>query len=203
MKTTTKSGAATTAGATRGIDQMLAERWEAHIDVPTAAIPGHVIKKKNMPYTPVACVPTGPGQIERARVMAASMRLLAAAKLFFAFYTDLSSSNPGFMGKLVLQDYATWNEALLELPAAIAEAEGHAISIPDDSDGNDMVYAGFDRLQSTERGRKVAGLLAMLLDQGAISLDRYGQEAVIDLLRAAWAGKAGTVISGLSEVAHG
>jgi len=50
--------------------------------------------------------------------------LLEAAKLFWAFYDDLAKSNPGFVGKLCLQDYARWNEALIRLPAAVAKAEG-------------------------------------------------------------------------------
>lgn len=57
-------------------------------------------------------------------VLLASWReLLEAGKLMWAFYNDLDTSNPGFMGKLVLQDYAQWNEAMLAMPAAIAKAE--------------------------------------------------------------------------------
>lgn len=39
---------------------------------------------------------------------------LSAIRVFNAFYADLSKSNPGFMGKLALQDYAQWNKALLQ-----------------------------------------------------------------------------------------
>ena len=38
---------------------------------------------------------------------------LCALRLFNAHYDDLGKSNPGFMGKLCLQDYALWNEALI------------------------------------------------------------------------------------------
>lgn len=50
--------------------------------------------------------------------------LLSAARKTLAFIDDLSKSNPGFLGKLVLQDYAQYNEAMIELPAAINKAEG-------------------------------------------------------------------------------
>lgn len=50
--------------------------------------------------------------------------LLEAAKLMLEFWDDLSKSNPGFMGKLCLQDYARWNMALLKLPAAIVNCGG-------------------------------------------------------------------------------
>jgi Lar family restriction alleviation protein len=51
-----------------------------------------------------------------------NQELLAAAQKFLDFYTDLGESNPGFMRKLTLQNYARWNEAMCELPAAIARA---------------------------------------------------------------------------------
>lgn len=54
----------------------------------------------------------------------AAGELLRAAKKTKAFIDDLSKSNPGFLGKLVLQDYAQFNEAMIELPRAIAKAEG-------------------------------------------------------------------------------
>ena len=38
---------------------------------------------------------------------------LHALRLFNDHYTDLSKSNPGFLGKLCLQDYALLNEALM------------------------------------------------------------------------------------------
>lgn len=60
---------------------------------------------------------------EDAILIAAAPELLAAAKKMLAFWDDLSKSNPGFMGKLCLNDYQRWNEALCELPNAIAKAE--------------------------------------------------------------------------------
>lgn len=57
-----------------------------------------------------------------AKLIAAAPDLLDALKTFLAFYNDLSKSNPGFLGKLCLQDYAQFNEALLKAPAAIAKA---------------------------------------------------------------------------------
>jgi hypothetical protein len=68
------------------------------------------------------------GSVEReaanARLIAAAPELLEALKLFLAFYNDLADSNPGFMGKLTLQDYAQWNAAMMAVPRAIDKAEG-------------------------------------------------------------------------------
>jgi hypothetical protein len=52
--------------------------------------------------------------------------LLGAANKMMKFYKDLSESNPGFMGRLTLQNYQQWNEAMIELPTALAKAEGTA-----------------------------------------------------------------------------
>lgn len=57
-------------------------------------------------------------------LIAAAPDLLEAAKLMLEFYNDLSASNPGFMGKLALQDYGRWNDAINKLPNAINRAEG-------------------------------------------------------------------------------
>ncbi len=54
---------------------------------------------------------------------APASNLLQAAKLFWGFYQDIAASNPGFMGKLALQDYSRMNQALQEFPAAIAAVE--------------------------------------------------------------------------------
>lgn len=59
-----------------------------------------------------------------AHLIAAAPMLLQAAKKTMAYLNDLAKSNPGYLGKLVLQDYKQWNEAMIELPAAIAKAEG-------------------------------------------------------------------------------
>lgn len=56
------------------------------------------------------------------RCVNAHDELLAAAIKTLAFIRDLSESNPGFLGKLVLQDYAQFNEAMIELPKAIRNA---------------------------------------------------------------------------------
>lgn len=49
--------------------------------------------------------------------------LLEASKKMMAHYDDLCKSNPGFMGKMCLQDYALWNEALLSMERAIPAVE--------------------------------------------------------------------------------
>lgn len=59
-----------------------------------------------------------------AQLIASAPELLNAAKKFLEFYQDLVTSNPGLIGKCALQDYQRWNEALIELPAAIAKAKG-------------------------------------------------------------------------------
>lgn len=64
------------------------------------------------------------GAEANGRLIAAAPDLLKALQTFLAFWDDLAKSNPGFMGKLCLQNYAQWNEALLQAPAAIAKAEG-------------------------------------------------------------------------------
>src|SRR5438132_242018 len=74
----------------------------------------------------ICTVTDGKYQNANARLIAAAPELLEAGKKFLAFYNDLAKSNPGFMGKLGLQDYAQYNEAMLELPAAIAKAEGNS-----------------------------------------------------------------------------
>lgn len=61
-----------------------------------------------------------------ARLIAAAPELLEALELITAHYDDLSKSNPGFMGKLCLQDYGLWNRALLAMSAAIRKAKGTA-----------------------------------------------------------------------------
>ena len=60
---------------------------------------------------------------ETARVCAASRELLAVAEKVQAFLNDLAKSNPGYLSKLVLQDYQRYNEMLIELPRAIDRAK--------------------------------------------------------------------------------
>ena len=59
-----------------------------------------------------------------AALIAAAPELLDALKTLLAFCEDLSKSNPGYMAKMVLQDYGQWNQAFIKAPAAIAKAEG-------------------------------------------------------------------------------
>lgn len=39
---------------------------------------------------------------------------IVALRLMNAHHDDLSKSNPGFMGKMCLQDYGLWNRALMK-----------------------------------------------------------------------------------------
>ena len=47
--------------------------------------------------------------------------LVNALKLMDAHYEDLGKSNPGFMGKLTLQDYGLWNDALMAMGKVMAK----------------------------------------------------------------------------------
>ena len=49
-------------------------------------------------------------------------KAVEALELMSAHYDDMSKSNPGFMGKLVLQDYVLWNRALMAMGRVLAEA---------------------------------------------------------------------------------
>lgn len=42
-----------------------------------------------------------------------------ALKKLWGVHRDLAKSNPGFLGRLALQDYATYNEAMGEVPEAL------------------------------------------------------------------------------------
>ncbi len=88
----------------------------------------HIIASDETEVVRVHCASpaSNPTQaIFTAYLIAAAPELLTAATKMLAFYNDLAKSNPGFMGKLTLQDYAQWNEALIELPRAIAKALGN------------------------------------------------------------------------------
>jgi hypothetical protein len=49
--------------------------------------------------------------------------LLQATKKLWAVVDDIGNRNPGWLGKLVLSDYALLNEAFIEVPRAIKAAE--------------------------------------------------------------------------------
>ncbi len=76
----------------------------------------------------VAARRPGEEEIERANaaLIAAAPDLLAALKDLWGYVQDLQNSNPGYLGKLALQDYARLNRALGDAPAAIAKAEGRS-----------------------------------------------------------------------------
>ena len=59
-----------------------------------------------------------------ARLGAAAPDLLDALRDLWRYVQDLQTSNPGYVGRLCLQDYACMNRALGSAPAAIAKAEG-------------------------------------------------------------------------------
>lgn len=47
---------------------------------------------------------------------------LKALELMAKHYDDLCKSNPGWMGKMCLQDYELWNKSLLAMEVALAKA---------------------------------------------------------------------------------
>lgn len=63
-------------------------------------------------------------QATDAALLASSPDLLEACELIAAHLKDLGESNPGYMRKLVLQDYELWNRAHVALRSAIAKAAG-------------------------------------------------------------------------------
>ena len=58
-------------------------------------------------------------EINAPALLAERDRLREALSLLWDAVEDLSGSNPGFLGKLVLQDYARWNEAFIKARAAL------------------------------------------------------------------------------------
>lgn len=52
---------------------------------------------------------------------AIAMEAFNALRLMNAHYDDMSKSNPGFLGKLVLQDYALLNEAFIASSNVLAK----------------------------------------------------------------------------------
>jgi hypothetical protein len=59
------------------------------------------------------------------RAVNAHDALVAACEKMWGFWHDLAGSNPGFLGKLCLQDYAQFHEAMIAMPAALALARGN------------------------------------------------------------------------------
>jgi hypothetical protein len=59
-----------------------------------------------------------------AKLIASAPDLLEALKDLWGFVQDLQKSNPGYLGKCCLQDYAQLNRVFINTPTAIAKAEG-------------------------------------------------------------------------------
>lgn len=73
----------------------------------------------------VAMVCMMPGQLNTAQnadLIAAAPELYDALRELWGFVEDLQKSNPGYLGKLCLQDYVRMNRALGLAPAALAKA---------------------------------------------------------------------------------
>ncbi len=62
-----------------------------------------------------------------ANLFAAAPELLDALKLLWAFIDDVGKSNPGWMGKLCLQNYGQMNEAYLKTERVLAKLESKPI----------------------------------------------------------------------------
>ena len=91
---------------------------------PLKVKPGYV-KNVASVITPEGCKFIEMGSVNCA-LIAHSFNVLPevveALDLMRRHYEDLGKSNPGFMGKLTLQDYGLWNKALLAMDAALAKA---------------------------------------------------------------------------------
>lgn len=53
--------------------------------------------------------------------MAAAPELLDALQTLWAWVDDLRKSNPGYLGKLVLQDYGQMNQAFIKTECVLAK----------------------------------------------------------------------------------
>lgn len=58
---------------------------------------------------------------KRHKIYAHAPETLAALKKLWAFLEDLRKSNPGYLGKLCLQDHAQMNEAFLQTESVLAK----------------------------------------------------------------------------------
>lgn len=90
------------------------ESWMACLDVPTAVIPGHIIKTVDPPCRPIACVPKGNHQVANAHLLAAAPDLLEGCKLALEWLPMLRD----FMED---EDLANDHKAI---KAAVAKARG-------------------------------------------------------------------------------
>jgi hypothetical protein len=109
--------------------------WRAHFNVPTAAIPGHIIKADNEAETPIASLWVGGGtrgvetQIANAGLIAAAPDLLAALEALSSnpcinlgdlIYHVREREGKGWDGPAV----TAWGEAVEKAKAAVAKAKG-------------------------------------------------------------------------------
>lgn len=60
-----------------------------------------------------------PGAEDLVHWKTMALECLGALRLIAEHYHDLSRSNPGFMAKLCLQNYALWNDALVAVNNAL------------------------------------------------------------------------------------
>lgn len=59
--------------------------------------------------------------VRAVNLMAAHEAAAKALQMMRDHYEDLQKSNPGFMGKLYLQNYGLWNKALLNMDSALSK----------------------------------------------------------------------------------
>lgn len=66
-------------------------------------------------------------QKQYAELFAAAPELLAALRDLWAHLDDMQKSNPGYLGKLVLQDYGLWIESYCKTERVLAKLASKGI----------------------------------------------------------------------------
>jgi hypothetical protein len=120
-------------GAVMSQQKLIPERsWKACFNVPTAAIPGHIVKAENDAETPICNVWVGGGlrgkarQIAVVNLIAAAPELLVACKALSDLYTHAWDVTTGgmFMNSDGVEKFEAAHAQAVD---AIAKATGKAV----------------------------------------------------------------------------
>ena len=105
--------------------------WKACLNVPTAAIPGHIIKADNEAETPIASLWVGGGThgVER---QVANARLIAAAPDMYAQLENLHMLLEEAVGYAAFEvDELIFKQAIKDIETLLAKARGEAQQTPE------------------------------------------------------------------------